>query len=335
MTNKHVRALIFGIVVSLLALYFALKNVDLSSLLDSVLSANPAWMVVTLLSYAVHFWLKAIRWCDLLEPVKRIRIRQAYPVMMTGFFANNFLPAHLGEFVRMYVGSKIFQVRKTEVFGTIVLERILDFSIVALMFGGALISGGAISHQLIFAGYVLLVITMLAWVILFISLRYEQPVFRLITWFLKPLPDRVGKRINEMLLLVLTAMHSMKSVRLVVRSVVLSMLQWVLVGLAIYAALKSVGVEIDMSGAAVTLAATVLAVSLPAAPGFFGTIQLAFVLALVPYGVSESDALAGSVIFHIISYSYVMISGVIALQQLNMRVTDLRHEADGEGKPPE
>ena len=81
----------------------------------------------------------------------------------------------------------------------------------------------------------------------------------------------------------------------------------------------------------VTLAATVLAVSLPAAPGFFGTIQLAFVLALLPYGVSENDALAGSIIFHIISYSYVMISGVIALQLLNLRFTDLRREADGDG----
>jgi len=332
MTTKNARALIFGIVISLLAFYFALRNVDTFSLINSVLSANLAWMAVILLSYAAHFWLKAIRWRDLLEPVRQVSIKQAYPVMMTGFFANNFLPAHLGEFVRMYVGSKIFLVRKTAVFGTIVLERILDFSVVALMFGGALIGGGAISGQLILAGYVLIGMTIFAWFVLYISLRYEKPVFRFIAWILKPLPDRIGQRIIEMLLLVITAMHSMKSVRLVTRSVVFSLLQWVLIGLAIYSALRSVGVEIDMAGAVVTLAATCLAVSLPAAPGFFGTIQLAFVLALVPYGVSENDALAGSVIFHVISYSYVMISGVIALQQLNLRFTDLRHEAGGDGK---
>ena len=120
----------------------------------------------------------------------------------------------------------------------------------------------------------------------------------------------------------------MKSLRLVIRSVVLSLLQWLLVGIAVYAALQSVVVEISMAAAIVTLAAIVLAVSLPAAPGFFGTIQLAFVLALMPYGVSEGDALAGSIIFHIISYSLVMISGVVALQQLNMRVSDIRHSAD-------
>ena len=42
MTAKNARALIFGIAVSLLALYFALKNVDTSSLIDSILSADPA-----------------------------------------------------------------------------------------------------------------------------------------------------------------------------------------------------------------------------------------------------------------------------------------------------
>jgi uncharacterized membrane protein YbhN (UPF0104 family) len=82
MTRKDARALIFGIIVSLLALYFALKNVDVVSLFDSILSAKPAWMLVVLLSYMLHFWLKAIRWCDLLEPVTKVRAKEAYPVIM-------------------------------------------------------------------------------------------------------------------------------------------------------------------------------------------------------------------------------------------------------------
>jgi uncharacterized protein (TIRG00374 family) len=283
-------------------------------------------MLVVLLSYMLHYWLKAIRWCDLLEPVTKVHVKEAYPVMMTGFFANNILPAHLGEFVRMYVGSKVFRVGKTQVFATIVLERVLDFTMIALMFGTALIYGDTISNRLVYAGYVLIAVTSFAWILLFITLRYQQAVFRFVEWVLKPLPARVGKLIVESLMLLLTATHSMKSVRLASRSLALSLLQWILVGLAIYAALRSIGVEIGLAGTVVTLAATVLAVSLPAAPGFFGTIQLAFVLALVPYGVSESDALAGSVIFHIISYTYVMVSGVVVLKHLNMRVTELRQD---------
>ena len=172
MTRRDARALILGILVSLLALYFALKNADVVSLFDSILSAKPAWMLVVLLSYMAHFWLKAIRWCDLLEPVVKLHTKEAYPVMMTGFFANNFLPAHLGELVRMYVGSKVFRVGKTQVFATIVLERVLDFTMVALMFGMALIYGGTISNSLIYAGYVLIAVTSFAWIFLIVTLRY-------------------------------------------------------------------------------------------------------------------------------------------------------------------
>jgi uncharacterized protein (TIRG00374 family) len=328
MTSKNIRALVIGVIISVVALYFALRNVDFSTLWDSVISANPAWMALVLASYAVHYWLKAIRWRDLLEPVKCVTTGQAYPVMMSGFFANNILPAHLGELVRMYVGSKLFLVSKTQVLATIMLERILDFSTIAVLFGGALVLGSAISDQLALAGYVLLGLTLFAWLVIFIALRFEQPMLRFTGWLLKPLPDRFAERMLEMLVLALSALHSMKSLRLVIRSVVLSLLQWGLVGLAVFAALQSVGVDIGMAVALITLAATVLAVALPAAPGFFGTIQLAFVLALVPYGVTESDALAGSVIFHIISYGYVMISGVIVLNQLNMRVSDLNRGVD-------
>ncbi|MCW8925482.1 MAG: flippase-like domain-containing protein [Xanthomonadales bacterium] len=328
MTSKNIRALVVGIIISLAAFYFALRNVDFSALANAVLSADLGWMAVVLVSYMVHYWFKAMRWRDLLEPVKRVTTTQAYPVMMTGFFANNILPAHLGEFVRMYVGSKLYLVSKTQVLATIVLERLLDFSTIAVLFGGALVLGSAISEQLVPAGYVLLGLTLFAWLVIFIFLRFEEPMLRFTGWLLKPLPDRFVERVLELLLLALSAMHSMTSTRLVIRSVVLSLLQWALVGLAVFAALESVGVEVGMAVAVITLAATVLAVALPAAPGFFGTIQLAFVLALAPYGIAESDALAGSVIFHIISWAYVMVSGVIALQQLNMRVGDLNRDVE-------
>jgi uncharacterized protein (TIRG00374 family) len=328
MTRTNARVLAIGIAISILAFYFALRNVDFPHLLASILSAKPAWMVLVLLSYLANFWLKAIRWRDLLEPVHRVTAREAYPVMMTGFFANNILPAHLGELVRMYIGSRIFLVSKTEVLATLVLERILDFSAVALIFGGVLVTGGSLSNRLVYAGYVLIALTFLAFVLLFVSLRYEPTITRFIKRMVQPLPDRVGRRIVATFSLLMTAMYSMKSARLAFRMAVLSLLQWALVGLAIYAALLSVDVEVGIAAAAVTLVATVLATTLPSAPGFFGTIQLAFVLALVPYGISESDALAGSVIFHMISYSFVMISGVFSLKRLNIRVNELSQNLD-------
>ncbi len=328
MTRTNARVLVIGILISLLAFYFALRNIDFPQLLDSILSAKPVWMVLVLLFYISNFWLKAIRWSDLLEPVHKVTAKDAYPVMMTGFFANNILPAHLGELVRMYIGSRIFLVSKTEVLATLVLERILDFSAVALIFGGVLVTGGSVSNRLVYAGYVLIALTFLAFILLYVSLRHEPAITRFIKRRVRPFPVRVGERMVSTFTLLMTAMYSMKSTRLAIRVAVLSLLQWALVGLAIYAALLSVDVEVGIAAAAVTLVATVLATTLPSAPGFFGTVQLAFVLALLPYGISESDALAGSVIFHMISYFFVMISGVFSLKRLNIRFNELGKSLD-------
>ena len=39
---------------------------------------------------------------------------------------------------------------------------------------------------------------------------------------------------------------------------------------------------------------------------------------------TQSDALAGSIIFHIISYLFVMVAGVFALHRLGMKFGDLK-----------
>jgi uncharacterized protein (TIRG00374 family) len=326
MMSKNSWALIFGVGVSLLAFYFALSNVDIDSLVGSITSIDPAWTILVLLSYMLHFWLKALRWRDLLAPICQPGTPEVHSVMMTGFLANNILPAHLGEFVRMYIGSKQFKAGNTEVFATIVLERAFDFSAIAVMFGGALIFGGAIPDQLVIVGYMVILATAFAWIVVFLVLRYETPAIRSIGWLLSPLPARIERHLIRMLLSAISAIGAMKSGYLVLRCSITSFLQWGLVGVAIYAALNSVGVEASVASTVITLVGTVLAVTLPAAPGFFGTIQLAFVLALLPYGVKESDALAASFIFHMVTYCYVMLSGLLALNHLNMRVADLPRE---------
>ena len=45
---------------------------------------------------------------------------------MIGHFGNNILPLRLGELIRVYIVSKDWQISKSYVLGTIILERLLD-----------------------------------------------------------------------------------------------------------------------------------------------------------------------------------------------------------------
>ena len=79
------------------------------------------------LCLALFYWLKAVRWKLLLEPQGQFRpVRDLFPPTIIGFAFNNVLPAHLGEFVRVFVFSRQSGLPKTAVLSSIVLERIFD-----------------------------------------------------------------------------------------------------------------------------------------------------------------------------------------------------------------
>ena len=61
--------------------------------------------------------------------------------------------------------------------------------------------------------------------------------------------------------------------------------------------MAAMGVSIGPAVTIIVLTATVVAVTLPNAPGYIGALQAAFVFALLPFGISSESAFAGSVFY--------------------------------------
>ena len=87
-----------------------------------------------------------------------------------------------------------------------------------------------------------------------------------------------------------------------------------------------------LSPAFVVLAATTFGVTLPAAPGFLGTVQAAYVLALAPYGVSRSDAFAASAFFHVPTYLVVTLLGIWLVRSGGDNLGDIQREAESSAR---
>jgi uncharacterized membrane protein YbhN (UPF0104 family) len=79
----------------------------------------------------------------------------------------------------------------------------------------------------------------------------------------------------------------------------------------------AIGVSIGPAVTIIVLTATVVAVTLPNAPGYVGALQAAFVFALQPFGVSSENAFAASV-FYLIG-NWIPITSVGALLMLTTR----------------
>ena len=126
-----------GVAVSAVLLWVAVRGVSLDEVLHELRQVRPIWLVPVLASIFVRFWLTALRWQLLLQPVKRIGVHRLFAITMIGFMANNLLPARLGEFVRAYALGRSEALPSSLPFATIVIERLFDgFTLLMFLVGG-------------------------------------------------------------------------------------------------------------------------------------------------------------------------------------------------------
>lgn len=118
-----------------LLLYLALRGVDFSQVSAALREANYLWLGPLTVIVLLAHWLRAWRWQMLLEALpgseRRIPVGEAFSALMIGYLVNYAAP-RLGEVVRTANLSARRRVSFSSIFGTVVIERILDAAALAI-----------------------------------------------------------------------------------------------------------------------------------------------------------------------------------------------------------
>ncbi|MCA9065602.1 MAG: flippase-like domain-containing protein [Planctomycetaceae bacterium] len=325
--------LLAGIGISALCFWYSMRETTWSDLKTGFLHANYLTLPLMLAILFAFYWLKAMRWTWLLAPVRRFRTSEVFPAVMVGFAANNVLPAHLGEFVRVLYLRRQNDIPATTILSTVVLERVFDIlailglSCIGLAFTdempggfqtGAMLLGGAAGTV------VVLVILYLIWTEEFI--RFAARVAGLV-----PLvPRRLSDKVLEMLRTGAAGLLAIRNPMAVLLIAVNSIAQWVLNGLIAYIALRSFGVPVTPATALIVTGVTAFAVTIPSSPGYFGVIQAAFTTTMKSQAipVEESLVLGASLYYHISMYIPVTGLGLWYLYRADLSLSSLWKAAD-------
>lgn len=327
MTKKHI-AIWVGLLVSAGALVLAFWGLDFSSLEEQLVKADWGVTIGLLVVFWLHFVVRARRWQILLGPIKKVGFKQAFGPMLIGFFGNNLLPAHMGEFARMYVGARQFGMTNAQVLATLVVERVMDFAAVAVLFGIGLSLAPIATEGLASLGYAITVAACAGVVLIAIYVRYQQRARAFIAKLTRPLPEHMAAWLMRNVDAFGEGLQATSDLWHLISMAAQSLLLWCLMTAALYLSLLAIDVSLPIHASLLLLGATVFAVTLPAAPGFFGTFQLAYVLALKPYGLSGETAVAASVVFHLPTYISVTLAGVFVLGRLGLSWRVVKHEAE-------
>ena len=123
-----------------ICLYLAFHSIDLHQTVEVLKGIDYfGFTLATLALFFASMTLRALRWGLLFE--EQCAFSSLFSAQMGGYLINNIAPARAGEVFRAHMLGIKERMSRTQVFSTVIIERIADLMIASmLLFGGGLIS---------------------------------------------------------------------------------------------------------------------------------------------------------------------------------------------------
>jgi uncharacterized protein (TIRG00374 family) len=297
--------------IALLVLFVrSLPEFKLEELPDKILGANPWLLLAAFAIYYVGFPLRGLRWAML---VRRsgfgLKVRDATEIIFLSWLVNCLVPAKLGDVYRAWLLKINSTVSLSRTFGTVFIERVLDlFAIVVLGLAAgfwSFRSGLPTDVQIVFAIGVVFVL-LLAGGLLTMRNLGRRIITRL------PLPHRILEfydRFEE-------GVFASIGMRALPRLVAVTGLIWATEATRLYLVVQALGlpgVQLGPSGAFFIALSASLLTAVPLTPAGIGFVEGGIVgLLTIVYHVSQTDALAITLVDRAISVLSIIILGSIA-----------------------
>jgi uncharacterized protein (TIRG00374 family) len=262
------------------------------------LAATNFWYVApSVLLYAAFQYLRAWRFHYLIDPIAKIGLSALFRINNIGIMAVLVLPVRLGEFVRPYLIKRDFGASMSKSLGAVAAERVIDGLVVTLGFF-AVTRGFAVPDEMNKAGLGAFLVFAGAATVLGILLIGHEKGAALLHKPLALVSTRLADRIVGMLKNFAGGLEALRSPRALVIYVSWTLFYWGLQGLANWTLFSALHIELPLIAAYILVALTVIALMLPAGPGFVGPIQAAMVWGLGLFDIGREKAFAYSILLH-------------------------------------
>ena len=302
--NKYFRFLL-GIVIGGALLFLSLKDVSLSAVKEELENITYAWIVLSLGFYWVELSLRIVRWRVLLSQVKPpIAGRHVTIAFLSGYAANNVLPAKLGEAFRADLLGRLANVSRLTAFGSIILERLFDMVVVLAMTAwGVLFITTTHPDVLedVNKGLVILTapIAILVVVVYFLVAKKDSPLNVKI------------KALSVKLQNLIQGLHILEDSSSYLKLIAATLIIWMLNCLAIWSIMMALGIQLGVHQTILLIGITGISAAIPAAPAGIGTLQYAFYICAVLFEFSSSAALVASTIVQLVLLGSATVVGAM------------------------
>lgn len=330
---------VIGLVITVLLLWWVVRDVSFAEVWGEVREANP-WMMAGAVGLATFsFVLRAIRWQVLLEPRHSGSGFDArFGATCAGFAANNIFPARIGEFVRAYVLSTVARVPLGGSIGSLVVERVLDGLVVAFfLFATISLPDFPLGES---ATAVLVQRTAIVGSILFLvgfallRMAAQRPAGTVRLWdrsIGRLVPHRYTGRIRGLVASVVQGLGALASTGVFLRALAWSVTVWICLAASIWLGLMAFNISAPgFTGAIFIQAMIAFAVAVPSTPGFFGVFEAAARLGLGVWDVPEAAIVSFATSYHILTFIPVTVLGLLYVRRIGLSWAEVSRRGEPE-----
>jgi uncharacterized protein (TIRG00374 family) len=325
-----------GLAITAVFIWFVIRDVDFALVVATIGEAN--WLLLIGLSvpsYLAVVQLRAMRWRHLTDPIQPIGIRPLFRATVIGFMANNIFPLRVGEVVRPWYLGREVGAPSAALFGTVILERVIDTIMVIGLAAIAIALRGAGEGGVLGRVAIGLIPVAIAPLIGLVVLRVAPDlVIGFASWLLRPFPARFGNYLIDVLGRFGEGLGALKGGSHLFWIAFHSIVVWFVAStIPMLAGFWALGLDLGspletLVAGWITLAAVGMAVAIPSAPGFFGTYHAACRLALEPLGVGPEDAVALGTLLHAVFWVTLTLLGFAVLRSRHTSFGELEQAAE-------
>lgn len=315
--------LVLGIAISAFFLWLALRGLHLQEVWKALQFGQYYWLIPSVGVYFLAVWARTWRWHYLLRPLKVIRIRRLFPVVVIGYMGNNVYPFRAGEVLRSYVLRRRENVAMSASMATVIVERVFD-GLVMLIFVFAALPLAPIPNQNIRQIVIMASVVFFGALILFFAMAAMPQ--RALSFFEilanAFLPPRVRLPLLEMAHLFLDGLESLRSFRSVLMIFVTSIVIWLLEVVKYWFIMHAFPFEVSFFALMLMNGVVNLATTLPSAPGYVGTFDAPGIAILEMYGVEAVIAAAYTLVLHAALWLPITLLGIYYMIREGMGWSD-------------
>ncbi len=323
-----------GIIVSIVFLYIAFANINLTDFWLAIKDANYFFLIPASLLVVLSLLVRAYRWKYLLILQKDIEFKSVFSALSVGFFGNCVLWFRGGEIVRAYLIGKNEKLSKSSVFATILVERIMDvLSLLVLAVFVILflpIPQNEYYNYIRNFGLILFAAEMGVIIFVIMLLAKKDLTLRIAGKILGFFPKRIKDLGLNIIGSFIDGLEIIRSVKHFNKIFVTSFGLWAIAIMQAFVLMFSLDIELNLNMMLVASSVAVVlgsfALTIPSSPGFVGTYHVAVQAALIIFYVDKSIALGYAVIYHASGYLTSLGIGFYYFLKENIKFATMRNK---------